>query len=406
MQEKLSGLNRYNRFWQIKYTGIFTRNLLEENGKVKTIFLDALTKIQTQGNKKIIIVGEGKIGKSLNDYLNMNGNDYCVEAFLVDDGYRKQKSYRAVPVYEMSEFLETENAGDYIFLNTVTSKDSKSYKMELIKKGIKNVLDLNDADMAMTIALEYWHRYFVAKGINTSNEILIIGEFTFPNPFLDTVSKDIQYAFLTDVRDLVVPIWMGDYEYCEDGPYETEHVKVEEGDTVIDCGANIGISTANAIAHNCKIVYSIEPVVNDSLLKCQKLFGERMSLHLLALSNYQGTADIYINPDASNDNSIYYIQNTLKEKRTVDVTTIDDFCRDEKLEDVDYIKFYIDDLECRMLLGAKKTIVRYLPKIAIFPSLPHNVDELKKKIERIIKGFDENYVVEYAWNKIFAYVDR
>ena len=352
---------------------------------MKTIFLDLLTEIQTQSNKKIIIVGEGKIGKSLNDYLNMNGNDNCVETFLVDDGYRKQKSYRTVPVYEMSEFLETKNAGDYIFLNTVTSKDSKSYKTELNKKGIKNVLDFNNADMAMTIALEYWHRYFVDKGINTSNEILMIGEFAFPNPFLDTVSKDIQYAFLTDVRDLVVPIWIGDYEYCEDGPYETEHVKVGEEDIVIDCGANIGISTANAIARKCRKVYSIEPVLNDSLLKCKELFGEKMSLHLFALSDYNGTADIYINPDASNDNSIYYIQNTLKEKKTVDVTTIDDFCRKEGISEVNYLKFYIDDLECRMLLGAKETIIRYLPKIAIFPSLPHNIDGLKKKIERIYK---------------------
>ena len=131
-----------------------------------------------------------------------------------------------------------------------------------------------------------------------------------------------------------------------------------------------------------------------------------MSLHLFALSDYNGTADIYINPDASNDNSIYYIQNTLKEKKTVDVTTIDDFCRKEGISEVNYLKFYIDDLECRMLLGAKETIIRYLPKIAIFPSLPHNIDGLKKKIERIIKGFDEKYIVEYAWNKVFAYVDR
>lgn len=373
---------------------------------MKTKYLDILTGLQAQNSKKIIIIGEGKIGKILKDYLGMNGKDYCVKAFLVDDGYRKQKSYQTVPVYEMSEFLETETTDDYIFLNTVTSKDSISYKKELTEKGIKNILDFNDADMAKTIALQYWQKYFEEKGIRTSDEILKIGEFTFPNPFLDTVSKDIQYAFLTDVRDLVVPVWLGDYENCEDGPYETGHVKVEEGDTVIDCGANIGISTANAIACNCKIVYSVEPVVNDSLLKCQKLFGERMSLHLLALSNYQGSADIYINPDAGNDNSIYYIQNTLKEKKAVNVTTIDNFCQDKGILDVDYIKFYIDDMECRMLLGAKETIIRSMPKIAIFPSLPYNIDELKRRIEGIIKEFDENYVVEYSWNKVFAYADR
>lgn len=371
---------------------------------MEALFLDELDRIWKQGRKKIIIIGEGKIGKILNDFLSLGGKNYPVAAFLVDDGYRKQKSYRNLPIYEMTEFLQRENTEDYIFLNTVTSREGRKYKEELIRKGIKDILDFNDADMAMEMASAYWLKYFESKGIETSNEILEVGKFTLPNPFLNTAAKDVRYAFLTDVRDLIVPIWLGDFENCEDGPYETEHVKISKGDIVLDCGANIGISTANAIARDCEKVYSIEPVINDSLLNSQKLFGEKMSLHLLALSNYNGTADIYINPDACNDNSIYYIQNTLKEKRTVDVTTVDDFCRTEGITKVDYIKFYIDDMECRMLLGAKETIIQHSPKIAIFPSLPHNVKDLKERLETIIKSYNENYTIEYVWNKMFAYI--
>ncbi len=366
--------------------------------------MNELDRIQKLSDKKFIIVGEGKIGKILNDYLALDETEYHIEAFLVDDGFRKQKSYRNLPVYEMTKFLQKESTEDYIFLNTVTSRDSGSYREELARKGIKNILDFNDADVAMEMASEYWLKYFESKGIKTSDEILEIGEFKFPNPFMQTVAKEVRYAFLTDVRDLVIPVWIGDYGNCEEGPYETDHVKIDSGDIVIDCGANIGISTANAIARNCKKVYSIEPVLNDSLLSCQKLFGEKMSLHLLALSNYNGTADIYINPDASNDNSIYYIQNTLREKRTVNVTTVDDFCRSKGIKNVDYIKFYIDDMECRMLLGAKETIIQHSPKMAIFPSLPHNVNELQEKLESIIKSYNEKYIVEYAWNKMFAYI--
>lgn len=367
-------------------------------------FLQGLAAIPRQ-NKKIIIIGEGKIGKILNDFLSLDDTGCQTEAFLVDDGFRKQKTYRNLPVYEMTEFLSKENAEDYIFLNTVTSRDSRGYREELARKGIRNVLDFNDADMAVEMASRYWLEYFESRGIETSNEILEIGRFVFPNPFLNTAAKDIQYAFLTDARDLVVPVWLNDYDNCEDGPYETEHVKIESGDVVIDCGANIGISTANAVARECGRVYSIEPVINDSLIKCGELFGEKMSLHTLALSNYKGTADIYINPDAGNDNSIYHIQNTLKEKRTVNVAALDDFCRDEKITKVDYIKLYIDDLECRMLLGAEETIIRHLPKIAVFPSLPYNADALKGKLESIIKSYNNNYTVEYAWNKMFAYIE-
>ena len=131
-----------------------------------------------------------------------------------------------------------------------------------------------------------------------------------------------------------------------------------------------------------------------------------MSLHLLALSNYTGFSDIYINPDASNDNSMYHIQNSLIQKRTVQVTTLDDFCKDEEITEVNFIKFYIDDLECRMLLGARETIIKYAPKIAIFPYTLHHVNEFHEKLKNIIKNFNENYVIEYAWNKMFAYVEQ
>lgn len=367
-------------------------------------FFDGFIKLQKQTDKKVVIIGEGKIGKILHDFCSMDDIRYPIAAFLVDDGYRKQKLYQNLPVYELTEFLEKENVEDYIFMNTVTSKDSTIYKDELFLKGIKNVLDFNDADMALKMAMKYWLRYFESKEIETSSENLIIGDWVFPNPFLSIVNKGVQSAFLTDVRDLVIPVWLNDYSRCEDGPYETDHVRIEENDIVIDCGANIGISTANAVARKCKKVYSIEPMANESLIKCRELYADIMSLHFLGLSDYQGTAEIYINPDASNDNSIYYIQNTLKEKQIVQVTTIDAFCGDEGITDVNFIKFYIDDTECRMLLGAKKTIIQYKPKLAIFPSLPHNTNELKRKIEKIIHGCNKDYVIEYAWNKMFAYI--
>jgi len=281
-----------------------------------------------------------------------------------------------------------------------------NYTECLKKKGINCIYDFNSSDIAIKMAMEYWINYFENKGIRIDNEILKVGEFVFPNPLLKTVGKNIQYAFFTDIGDLIIPVWLNDYGHCDEGPYETEHVKIEKGDIVIDCGANIGIVTANAIAEKCQKVYSIEPVLNESLQKCQKIFQEKMSLHLLALSNYTGFSDIYINPDASNDNSMYHIQNSLIQKRTVQVTTLDDFCKDEEITEVNFIKFYIDDLECRMLLGARETIIKYAPKIAIFPYTLHHVNEFHEKLKNIIKNFNENYVIEYAWNKMFAYVEQ
>ena len=197
--------------------------------------------------------------------------------------------------------------------------------------------------------------------------------------------------------------WKDDYAFCDDGPYETEHVKVSKGDIVIDCGANIGISTANAVARKCKKVYAIEPVMNNSLANCKELFGDRMEICQVAVSDYEGSATIHINPDSCNDNSIYHVQNTLREELEIEVTTVDSLCETMSLQDIGYMKFYIDDLEGRMIAGAQETIRTYRPKIAIFPCRPDNTDALKSKLEELIRGIDSSYVFEYAYNKMFAY---
>lgn len=356
-------------------------------------------------NKKIVIVGEGKLGKVIADFLISGGvEEFIAEGcLLVDDGYRKKESYRGIHIREMSEFVGNEKLDQFVFLNTVTSIESETYKKHLSDYGIMDVVECNDINMVMEIEAQYWLDYFQKNGIETDKKELCINDFVFPNPFLQDVPKTVLHAFLTDVKDLIIPLWKDDYEFCDDGPYETEHVRVSEGDIVIDCGANIGISTANAVARKCKKVYAIEPVMNKSLVNCKELFGDRMEICQVAVSDYEGSATIHINPDSCNDNSIYHVQNTLREELEVEVTTIDSLCERMGLQDIGYMKFCIDDLEGGMIAGARETIKAYKPKIAIFPYCPGNADVFKNKLETLIRGMDSSYVFEYAYNKMFAY---
>lgn len=354
----------------------------------------------------IVILGEGKIGKILGDLFLMNNETRFVQGggYLVDDGYRKKSAYRNIPVWEMSEFLQYKDPENYLCLNTVTSVKNEKCMNDMYSKGFRHFINANDSNVALEAALDYWRKYFSSRDINIQNKELVIGEYVYPNPFLQTVADDIQYAFVTDVRDLIVTTWLNDYAQCDEGPYESEHVMVNKGEIVIDCGANIGISTSNAIARGCKKVYAIEPVLNEHLTKCQNLFGDRMEIHEIAFSNYVGKSYIYINPMANNDNSIYYITNNATEKKEVSITTLDHFVETEKIGKIDFIKLYIDDEEGRIIQGASHTLRKYSPKLAIFPYCSGDIGRLTKKFTEMIIGINGNYKLEYSGNKMFAYV--
>lgn len=355
---------------------------------------------------KVAILGQGKIGKILVDTFILE-KMYDFEnsgVIIVDDGYKKQNQYKGIPIIEFSIFVSEWNKDEYVYINTITSVAAEIYTRKLIDKGIKNIINANMPEIAIKLSAVYWEKYFETHNVDLKKDEIFIDSFRFPNPFKQSVADSIRASFFTDVRDLICPLWLNDYSHCDDGPYESDNVKIKEGDIVIDCGANIGISTANAIARGCRKVYSIEPIKNDFILRCKELFALKMELFLCGLSDYKGMADIYINPNANNDNSLYHIQNTLSAKETVNITTLDDFVCNNCQEGVDYIKFYIDDEKGRMLLGAKETIKKYKPKLAIFPYSVDNTEKLKSTLSKIIRDIDEKYIVEFQWNKMFAYI--
>lgn len=354
----------------------------------------------------IVMLGEGKIGKILGDLFLLDNEVRFIQGggYLVDDGYRKRSTYRNVPVWEMSEFLQNKNPDQYLCLNTVTSVENEKYLEKIHSKGFKHIIKANDSGLALEAALIYWKKYFEGHDIDIEQDELIIGKFIYPNPFLDTVTDDIRYAFATDVRDLIVTTWLNDYSQCDEGPYESEHVRIAEGDIVIDCGANIGISTSNAVARGCRKVYAIEPVLNQQLVKCQKLFQGKMEIHEIAFSDYIGKSCIYINPMAVNDNSLCHITNTVTVKKEVEVTTLDAFVEKEGIEKVDFIKLYIDDEKGRMIQGAQRTLKNYSPKLAIFPYCTGDIDRMAKEFGRLIQEINCKYKIEYNGNKMFAYV--
>ena len=165
--------------------------------------------------------------------------------------------------------------------------------------------------------------------------------------------------------------------------YEIEETKVSADDIVLDCGAAEGIFSFNA-AHRCKKIYVIEPLPKY-VRALQKTFLNFANVEIMpiALSDKKGIS--------------YIAGNGIGAKLTGDSSDIK--CETDTIDNlfygkgipVSYIKADLEGYELPMLEGAKRTIKKYHPKIAI--TTYHKLDH-KDAIYRFIKGVDSSYRIK------------
>ncbi|WP_303140876.1 FkbM family methyltransferase [uncultured Parabacteroides sp.] len=210
------------------------------------------------------------------------------------------------------------------------------------------------------------------------------------------------YCLFNDLyyKDLVLKL---DSYLCE-GPYgyigDGLSVCVKEDDIVIDAGAWIGDFSAYAAVKGAK-VYAFEPTSNTyavllktaSLNGINKIFPQKRGLGndnkevLLSLSENSG------------GNSIS-LQRSDKTER-IEIVTIDSFVFNNKLDRVDFIKADIEGAEREMLRGARSTLRKYAPKLAICTY--HKPDD-PIVLENIILESNPKYTIVHIGKKLFAQV--
>ncbi|WP_301846944.1 FkbM family methyltransferase [uncultured Parabacteroides sp.] len=201
-------------------------------------------------------------------------------------------------------------------------------------------------------------------------------------------------------KDLVLKL---DSYLCE-GPYgyvgDGLSVCVKEDDIVIDAGAWIGDFSAYAAAKGAK-VYAFEPASNtyavlsktaylngiNRIIPQKKGLGDENREVLLSLSENSGA------------NSISLKRGTKTER--IEVVTIDSFVLNNKLDRIDFIKADIEGAEREMLRGARYTLQKYAPKLAICTY--HKPDD-PIVLEKIILESNPKYTIVHIDKKLFAQV--
>lgn len=142
-------------------------------------------------------------------------------------------------------------------------------------------------------------------------------------------------------------------------------LKQGRNNTYLDIGANVGNTTLPCI-NFFKKIHSFEPNPNAILQFKENVLSNNITLHELAISNFQGTATL----TEPNNNSEF---STISERRLkrwknrknsyihyeVEVRSIDSY----NFEDVDFIKIDTEQSENEVIEGCLETIKRCSPII-------------------------------------------
>jgi len=192
--------------------------------------------------------------------------------------------------------------------------------------------------------------------------------------------------------DYVLPYNLAEQERKIYGVGEQD---VRAGDIVLDCGANIGVYTREALKSGAKLVVAIEPAPEN--IECLRrnfaaeIAGGRVIVYSKGVWDKDDMMALQVDPHNSAADSFIIHRSGGSETKKLPLTTIDKLVAELKLERVDYIKMDIEGAEQRALQGARETLAKYHPRMALSA---YHVPSDPEKIPEIVRGAWPDYRME------------
>jgi FkbM family methyltransferase len=133
---------------------------------------------------------------------------------------------------------------------------------------------------------------------------------------------------------------------------------------LIDVGANDGkyISAMQTEFNNRALIYGFEPSASAfSLLENKWNDQDNIRLFQYGLAAEEGEMNLYFNEEGSGWASVYQRQGSMFNKdlsrsETIKLIRLDDFCRDNDIEHIDFMKIDVEGFELSVLQGAKEIL--------------------------------------------------
>jgi FkbM family methyltransferase len=153
--------------------------------------------------------------------------------------------------------------------------------------------------------------------------------------------------------------------------YGTAGFAVRAGDIVLDCGANIGTFTRKAIDLGARKVIAIEPAPEN--LEClrrnfaKEVASGQVVIYPKGVWHEDATLTLHLHHDNSAADSFLIKDGKRPDEDTVQapLTTIDKMVAELGLDRVDFIKMDIEGAEPNALRGARGTLAKFHPRLAM-----------------------------------------
>jgi FkbM family methyltransferase len=177
----------------------------------------------------------------------------------------------------------------------------------------------------------------------------------------------------------------------EEDVYALNGRGVRSGDVVLDCGANVGAYTRHALDAGARTVVAIE-IAPENLECLRRNFAPeiqagRVILYPKGVWDRDDFLVLRTVGSQTGSNSVAMFVPGSQEGPRVPLTTIDKLVEELHLDRVDYIKMDIEGAEKKALTGAKNTVARFKPRMAIsLEHLPDDTDAIPALIERLWPG--------------------
>jgi FkbM family methyltransferase len=280
------------------------------------------------------------------------------------------------------------------------------YGLKIIKKQNKFIHSCSYKLNLKNIYQSKFRSYF--EVLRELNQSLDFNEFVINNlKFVLNNDLDFQSTLFLELKDLIIPYLCNNHllynkSMLGEGTYESEDVFVENGDVVFDVGANMGIFSIFSIKmRKVKKVYAFEPInstmkILESNCRINDATNEIVIVNK-GLSNFEGKIDMSISSNMAANSMVFTMSENPSE--SVDVTTLDSFIDSNLIKKVDFIKVDIEGAERYFLEGARGTLAKFKPKLAICTY--HLIDD-PVILTKLILEANPSYKISYYSKKLFA----